>query len=72
MGIETTLRENIFGKNWENTIPKKFNEIIGNIADAKKTQHSDNGSANEEQSILQLITADNGGYPLLPRNNQTG
>ena len=60
MGIETTLRENIFGKNWENTIPKKFNEIIGNIADAKKTQHSDNGSANEEQSILQLITADNG------------
>lgn len=36
MGIETTLRENIFGKNWENTIPKKFNEIIENIADAKK------------------------------------
>lgn len=60
MGINSSLRENIFGKNWENTIPKKFNEIIENIADAKKTQHSDNGSANEEQSILQLITADNG------------
>ena len=26
----------------------------------KKLNNSDNGSANEEQSILQLITADNG------------
>lgn len=60
IGINQSLRENIFGKNWENTIPKKFNEIIENIADTEKTQHSDNGSANEEQSILQLITADNG------------
>lgn len=59
MGINQSLRENIFGKNWENTIPKKFNEIIENIADTEKTQHSDNGSANEEQSILQLITANN-------------
>ena len=38
---------------------KKFNEIIENIADTEKTQHLDNGSANEEQSILQLITANN-------------
>ena len=60
MGINQSLRENIFGKNWENTIPKKFNEIIENIADTEKTQHSDNGSANEEQSIRQLITANNG------------
>lgn len=61
MGINpSSLRENIFGKNWENTIPKKFNEIIENIAGTEKIQHSDNGSANEEQSILQLITANNG------------
>lgn len=59
MGINPSLRENIFGKNWENTIPKKFNEIIENIADTEKTQHSDNGSASEEQSIRQLIIDDN-------------
>ena len=58
MGINQSLRENIFGKNWENTIPKKFNEIIENIANTEKTQHSDNGPANEEQSILQLIIDD--------------
>ena len=58
MGINPSLRENIFGKNWENTIPTKFNEIIENIADAEKTQHSDTGPANEEQSILQLIIDD--------------
>ena len=58
MGINPLLRENIFGKNWENTIPTKFNEIIENIANAEKTQHSDTGPANEEQSILQLIIDD--------------
>ena len=58
MGINQSLRENIFGKNWENTIPKKFNEIIENIANTEKTEHSDNGPANEEQSILQLIIDD--------------
>lgn len=58
MGINQSLRENIFGKNWENTIPKKFNEIIENISDTEKTEHSDNGPANEEQSILQLIIDD--------------
>lgn len=58
MGINPSLRENIFGKNWENTIPTKFNEIIENIANAEKTQHSDTGPANEEQSILQLIIDD--------------
>lgn len=59
IGINQSLRENIFGKNWGNTIPKKFNEIIENIADTEKTQHSDNGSASEEQSIRQLIIDDN-------------